>query len=35
MEIIKREYDMNYEDVTKKGEESYILTGKLNKGGNN
>ena len=35
MEIIKREYDMNYEDVTKKGKDSYILTGKLNKGGNN
>ena len=35
MEIIKREYGMNYEDVTKKGEESYILTGKLEKGGKN
>lgn len=34
MEIIKREYNMNYEDVTKKGKRSYILTGKLNKGGN-
>ena len=35
MEIIKREYGMNYEDVTKKGKDSYILTGKLEKGGKN
>ena len=35
MEIIKREYGIDDEDVTKKGEASYILTGKLEKGGLN